>query len=640
MDEEFEEDLSMEMSAEIKLDLDKNDININSERASIANTFITHIPPNRHYVDPFQPKIISDPNNPMNARRMFLSKHKVSNVNKKLKLPIIYKSKGDGYNLQREKLNKSAKLNRLDCIIDNIEKEYESDDFESIASSTRDLYSQVTFEDEIEETLENAGKCQDSKKFYGDFKNIRDMTFNISAVKARMLRRGANNYSTSVPISPPGMSGGKLERMKQVKKVKNQDSFIGKYKKNFLTPQRLGIIRMGGPQHLKEINCESYSMGDKYAQAFGTGISILDQTRAINLRNNRLSNKGTLSILENMPTGVKKLNLAGNQFGIPGYKKLGKIIRNYEMNLRELSIEGVSGGDTGAQLLCKSIPFSPDLRFLNISKNQLSDKGAGYLSVLLKQTTKLNVLFLHWNMIKSKGANDLATALKLNEILQVFDASFNSFGQGGSEGAKAFAVMFKKNATLLHLDLSHNHFKEKDCGVLALGLEQNHTILGIHMLGNEAATDEKGFIVKGKHDKPSVSHLFCRMPGIYIYIYNNLENLETGQRRHKIMSKLEVFSHCWICEGWTQVSFRITKDQIPQYLHKKRLPVFVCMSFEKYKPDLMELNPETEVYTLVRMVPPGKLKFCYLAQNEIFTTPERQTFPLKKASKTVDYYNI
>jgi hypothetical protein len=37
---------------------------------------------------------------------------------------------------------------------------------------------------------------------------------------------------------------------------------------------------------------------------------------------------------------------------------------------------------------------------------------------------------LHWNKIRGKGATLLAKAIKVNETLQVFDASFNSFGSG------------------------------------------------------------------------------------------------------------------------------------------------------------------------------------------------------------------
>ena len=47
------------------------------------------------------------------------------------------------------------------------------------------------------------------------------------------------------------------------------------------------------------------------------------------------------------------------------------------------------------------------------------------------------------------------------------------------------AKMFKSNKALLHLDLSHNNLKKQDCEIIEEGLSDNHTLLGIHMVGNE-----------------------------------------------------------------------------------------------------------------------------------------------------------
>ncbi len=42
---------------------------------------------------------------------------------------------------------------------------------------------------------------------------------------------------------------------------------------------------------------------------------------------------------------------------------------------------------------------------------------------------------------------------------------------------------------LIHVDFSNNDFSAAEIEVIAEGLKENHTILGIHMLGNEAMTD-------------------------------------------------------------------------------------------------------------------------------------------------------
>ena len=49
--------------------------------------------------------------------------------------------------------------------------------------------------------------------------------------------------------------------------------------------------------------------------------------------------------------------------------------------------------------------------------------------------------------------------------------------------------MFRENKTLIHLDLSHNNLRKQDIIMMEEGLRDNHTLLGIHMVGNELNTD-------------------------------------------------------------------------------------------------------------------------------------------------------
>lgn len=44
--------------------------------------------------------------------------------------------------------------------------------------------------------------------------------------------------------------------------------------------------------------------------------------------------------------------------------------------------------------------------------------------------------------------------------------------------------MFQKNKSLIHVDLSHNGLTDMDIDQIAEGLKENHSILGLHMLGN------------------------------------------------------------------------------------------------------------------------------------------------------------
>lgn len=72
------------------------------------------------------------------------------------------------------------------------------------------------------------------------------------------------------------------------------------------------------------------------------------------------------------------------------------------------------------------------------------------------------------------------------------------------------------------------------------GLEENHSILGLHLFGNsEYLTDARGFVQK-KKESPINSHILSRIS----------DDLDTGSNK-----KLVASNNCWICEGWTLVKF-------------------------------------------------------------------------------------
>ena len=141
------------------------------------------------------------------------------------------------------------------------------------------------------------------------------------------------------------------------------------------------------------------------------------------------------------------------------------------------------------------------------------------------------------------GGIEIADAIGLSESLQVFDISFNSIcGAGikryeeekkdeeeGKDGEKKkkdkkkkkrnqsvdkdkkpvkgsiaelfaqgfsepWANAYRKNKSLLHVDMSHNHVPLQDVEIIADGLKENHKILGFHFIGNDGDIDNQGFM--------------------------------------------------------------------------------------------------------------------------------------------------
>lgn len=59
----------------------------------------------------------------------------------------------------------------------------------------------------------------------------------------------------------------------------------------------------------------------------------------------------------------------------------------------------------------------------------------------------------------------------------------------------AWGRALKKNKTIVHIDLSDNHFSEVACAIIGRKLVKNHTIYGLHLAGNCCSVDNQGFIV-------------------------------------------------------------------------------------------------------------------------------------------------
>jgi len=106
------------------------------------------------------------------------------------------------------------------------------------------------------------------------------------------------------------------------------------------------------------------------------------------------------------------------------------------------------------------------------------------------------------------------------------------------------------NKTLLHIDLSHNNLGKEDCELMETGLRHNHTLLGIHMIGNDMNTDAQGYFKNMGYD-PAISHVLSRIA----------PNLTTGTVM-KSLVELKATSNCWICEGWSQFLFKINPSEI------------------------------------------------------------------------------
>lgn len=139
--------------------------------------------------------------------------------------------------------------------------------------------------------------------------------------------------------------------------------------------------------------------------------------------------------------------------------------------------------------MCKQLNFVNYLHTLNLSENKISNKGAEYISEMLKYNISIKQLFLHWNLIKPNGGKLLFQALAINQYVISFDISFNTLGchQDANLFTSGWNQFCLENKVLLHLDLSFNNFSHEQLKQMSVSLKQNHTLLGIHLVGVNGA---------------------------------------------------------------------------------------------------------------------------------------------------------
>ena len=60
--------------------------------------------------------------------------------------------------------------------------------------------------------------------------------------------------------------------------------------------------------------------------------------------------------------------------------------------------------------------------------------------------------------------------------------------------------------------MSHNNIRLDDVEIIAKGLKENHSILGLHFVGNEGDVDVKGFVNAGVPLSVSQGSVVTRLP--------------------------------------------------------------------------------------------------------------------------------
>lgn len=450
-----------------------------------------------------------------------------------------------------------------------------------------------------------------------------------------------------------------FSRKKLLDKKTPSFNFISALRENNLVPNPIGILKRQGDE--KVINLNNMKMGDEYIKCLGNSLKIADHLTELHLSGNRLTNQGIGPLINSISENhelLKKmsvLDLSYNKLGSQGIKHIISLVKNDGCELTHLNLEANCLGNVLIQKLTTEINnnLALKMKYINFGQNNLNDDIALTLANMVDNCKMLEVLILYWNQFKNYGAAQIVGKLKNHRDIKILDLGWNLIGANlleqptreelnklGREDAtllnleieelkvnmeflskkklnpiknhvslfaKELGLLFKGECKeLVHLDISHNNIGFVDSQHISEEVKYNHSILGIHLDGNDMTIDSLGFITavqKENHDKSHYanSQVYYKIDNEHPLIKSNILNVR----------KIRAKNSCWICEGWREIKFSykpINQEEAANYKVKLHL------SFEEYKPTDMLLNQD--VFVNYRMCPPGEYYYYYTVNGE------------------------
>mmetsp|Transcript_101952 Transcript_101952/g.186148 ORF Transcript_101952/g.186148 Transcript_101952/m.186148 type:complete len:1297 (-) Transcript_101952:61-3951(-) len=268
------------------------------------------------------------------------------------------------------------------------------------------------------------------------------------------------------------------------------------------------------------LSFERWGLNDDYIEALLSAHNDeeseqirLRGMKHLNLSENQLTERGIAILMDNgTPDALMSLNLSYNLLRERGGLAIVELLARCR-HLIELNLEGNLIGDFAVEELCNVLDHQcPQLEGLGLARCNIGAnlRGGTAIGGYLSLAHQLSKLDLHWNSLHGEGARALlkgvyANGVESNGKLRGLNLAWNRLGSGSQPDstkkreagkvAKVLSSVFQDGQTLFHLDLSYNGIDAEDCAVLAGGLLKNHTLFGIHLIGNEATLDDFGFVV-------------------------------------------------------------------------------------------------------------------------------------------------
>jgi hypothetical protein len=415
----------------------------------------------------------------------------------------------------------------------------------------------------------------------------------------------------------------KIEDQNENLKIKGSvyTGMLHQSKTTKLLPVRVGVIKDSGSS--KTLSIRNHMLGNKYIGVVAEGISRVDYDK-IDCKNNRLTGKGAKTLVQSLRPCHKSLDLSNNGFGRAS-RLLASILNNPETKLQILNLNKNYIGDAAGNEILGHLMDNKNLKALHLNENNLTDRVAEKLAELIYHHDKLSELYIRWNNFTSFGGRKIFQVLIKNEQLRVADFGWNLFGESYKVLRTEAGLIddlcnfLQDNKTLMHLDISNNHFTLAQAERISKALRRNNTIYGLHFTGNKGYMNSEAYLVVDDPDfEDNFSpHISKPLDSMRRSEFNNLSQYDSVH---------EIKNICWICDAWLELEFewsdneKLRVDIEDAEMPEEHGPVFLHFKHEDYRPIWMK--PDEDGKIAVKLMVPNTRLFFFFTVNNMATTSE------------------
>jgi hypothetical protein len=433
--------------------------------------------------------------------------------------------------------------------------------------------------------------------------------------------------------------------------------------------------------HLNDINLSANRLTFYGVNPLITSVkenkNLLKRLQVMDLSYNKIGSESVdkiISYIKEEECELRELNLEGNSLG-------DKVIQNLCENIIKYIPEKVTLlnfgknliSDDCAWIIANIVQSCLNLQVFILCWNHIKNYGGSLIINKLRKHLEMKIFDISWNsigtnLIQEPTIEDIQKGVKgnrnfnnyeMNDFRRTMNVVFKKYnlppaeskpqeknqknnkdpksstmtnlnpGGGGNLGraisafSKELGEYFKEtDIVLIHLDISHNNISFEDAVHLSQCVKSNHTILGMHVDGNEMYIDSLGFIHPykklGKHED------YYANSQIYYQIGKDNKLIKTNIEK---VRKIRAKNNCWICEGWREMDIKFYPGRLISNPAKNYVKLH--MNFEDYRAyDTIYSNG---CYFNTRMCPPGEVHYFFSIDKKIVDNYGKNTLQLKES---------